>query len=169
MVILRLCKAALVASVGLFFLTVAMDNMTDYDSNFEFVKHVLSMDDTFPGNTETWRALRFPVIHHIFYVGIISTETICALTCGYGAWRLARTAGGSPTDYYAAKIVATVGITLSLLLWMVAFLTVGGEWFLMWQSQKWNGQSAAFRMFGIDGLVLVFLWQPEDVPRPIDS
>jgi predicted small integral membrane protein len=39
----------------------------------------------------------------------------------------------------------------------------------MWQSQKWNGQSAAFRMFGIDGLVLVFLWQPEDVPRPIDS
>ncbi len=66
--------------------------------------------------------------------------------------------------FYEAKIVATVGITLSLLLWLVAFLIVGGEWFLMWQSPHWNGQSSAFRMFGIDGLVLVFLWQSEEKP-----
>jgi predicted small integral membrane protein len=92
------------------------------------------------------------------------TESTCALACGYGAYRLFRARAAGPAVFYEAKIVATVGITLSLLLWLVAFLIVGGEWFYMWQSQHWNGQSSAFRMFGIDGLVLVFLWQDEEKP-----
>jgi predicted small integral membrane protein len=41
--------------------------------------------------------------------------------------------------------------------WLVAFLVVGGEWFLMWQSKNWNGQDAAFRMFAIIGIALLFL------------
>ncbi len=164
MVILRMCKAALVAAVGLFFFVVAMDNLTDYGSNFQFVQHVLSMDDTFPGNAEMWRALPYPPVYHLFYCTIILTESSCALACGYGAYRLFRARAASAAVFYEAKIVATVGITLSLLLWLVAFLIVGGEWFLMWQSEHWNGQSAAFRMFGVDALVLVFLWQNEEKP-----
>jgi predicted small integral membrane protein len=39
----------------------------------------------------------------------------------------------------------------------VTFLTVGGEWFVMWQSQIWNGQMSAFRMFTCVGIVLLFL------------
>jgi hypothetical protein len=35
--------------------------------------------------------------------------------------------------------------TLSLLQWMTVFITVGREWFLMWQSMTWNDQAAAFR------------------------
>jgi len=164
MVILRYCKAALVAGISFFFFIVAMDNLTDYGSNFEFVRHVLSMDDTFPGNAEMWRALPYPPVHHVFYCSIILTESTCALLCGYGAYRLFRAARASSSLFYEAKIAATVGITLSLLLWFVAFLVIGGEWFLMWQSQHWNGQSAAFRMFGVEGLILVFLWQEESAP-----
>ena len=37
------------------------------------------------------------------------------------------------------------------------FVEVGGEWFLMWQSQTWNGQEAAFRMFTVVGIVLILL------------
>jgi predicted small integral membrane protein len=48
-----------------------------------------------------------------------------------------------------------------MLMWMFAFLTVGAEWFLMWQSHEWNGQEAAFRMFAITGIVLLLLLQPE--------
>jgi len=164
MVIVRICKAALVAAVSLFFFIVAMDNLTDYGSNFQFVQHVLSMDDTFPGNAEMWRALHYTPIYHVFYCTIILTESTCAVACGYGAYRLFQARAASATVFYEAKIVATVGITLSLLLWLVAFLIVGGEWFYMWQSQHWNGQSSAFRMFGIDALVLVFLWQEEAKP-----
>jgi predicted small integral membrane protein len=50
-----------------------------------------------------------------------------------------------------------LALTLSLLLWVVAFLSVGGEWFLMWQSRTWNGEEAAFRMFAVVGLVLLIV------------
>ena len=65
-------------------------------------------------------------------------------------------------QFAAAKNIAIAGLTLNLLLWLVAFLIVGGEWFLMWQSKTWNGQEAAFRMFTVIGIVLLLLVQPED-------
>jgi len=46
-------------------------------------------------------------------------------------------------------------------MWSAAFLSVGGEWFLMWQSRTWNGQDAAFRMFVVLGIVLLYLVIPE--------
>jgi len=52
-------------------------------------------------------------------------------------------------------------LTLACLLWFVAFLTVGGEWFLMWQSRTWNSQDAAFRMFASLGIILDYLSLPE--------
>jgi predicted small integral membrane protein len=51
-------------------------------------------------------------------------------------------------------------------MWLIAFLAVGGEWFMMWQSQVWNGQEAAFRNFVVVGLVLLFLVQPETDQQP---
>jgi predicted small integral membrane protein len=46
-------------------------------------------------------------------------------------------------------------------MWLVAFLSVGGEWFLMWQSKMWNGQDMPARMFAVIGIVLLFLAQPD--------
>jgi predicted small integral membrane protein len=43
----------------------------------------------------------------------------------------------------------------------VAFLSVGAEWFLMWQSKLWNGQDAAFRMFTCEGIVVLILMMVE--------
>jgi predicted small integral membrane protein len=47
-------------------------------------------------------------------------------------------------------------------MWLAAFLSVGGEWFLTWQSTVWNGQPAAFRMFTVIGIVLILLAQPDE-------
>ena len=68
---------------------------------------------------------------------------------------------GSAAEFHRAKRVAIVALTLSLLMWLVAFLSVGGEWFLMWQSKTWNGQDAAFRMFTVVGIVLLLVAQPD--------
>jgi predicted small integral membrane protein len=46
----RITKVIMVASLALFALLVTFDNLTDYDTNYAFVWHVLSMDTTFPGN-----------------------------------------------------------------------------------------------------------------------
>jgi len=77
-----------------------------------------------------------------------------------GAVRLLRVAG-KPASFQEAKTLAVAGLTLSLLMWLVAFLCVGGEWFLMWQSHTWNGQDAAFRMFVVVGMIFLLLVMPE--------
>src|SRR6267378_5586467 len=45
----RITKVIMVASLALFALLVTFDNLTDYDTNYAFVWHVLSMDTTFRG------------------------------------------------------------------------------------------------------------------------
>ena len=84
----------------------------------------------------------------------------------WGGIRLARTLRAPAATFIQAKTLAIVALTLSLLMWLVGFLTVGGEWFLMWQSKQWNGQDAAFRMFTAIGIVLLLLAQPDGDGQP---
>lgn len=158
----RVSKAVLTGSVALFMTLVVLNNLTDYGSNFEFVRHVLSMDTLFSGESLRWRALTHPVIHHVFYGTIILWEATTMVLCWMGAWRLWSARRGAPAEFGAAKGVAVAGLTLNLLLWMVAFVTVGGEWFAMWQSKTWNGQDAAFRMFTMVGLILLWVAAKEE-------
>ena len=48
--ITRIAKMLLLAGVALFYTLVVFNNLTDFNSNYQFVRHVLSMDTTFPGN-----------------------------------------------------------------------------------------------------------------------
>ena len=160
--LLRLSKIALVAASAFFLWLVVFNNLTDYDSNFQFVRHVLSMDTTFPGNQGMWRSLAPPVFHHVFYASIILWEFAAAVMISIGAWKLWQVRGGPLPVWQQAKGVASAGLTLSMLQWSVAFISVGGEWFLMWQSGTWNGQQAAARVFMIMGLTLLFLNQSGD-------
>jgi len=68
--------------------------------------------------------------------------------------------------FQAAKRIPIVALTLAMLMWLVAFLSVGAEWFLMWQSHSWNGQDAAFRMFVVVGMVFLIILQPEQENQP---
>lgn len=166
----RLCKIALVASAALFLAIVVLNNAVfDYPSNYAFVHHVLSMDTLFSGESQAWRAFRDPTpddgswwFYHLFYASIILWEAAAGVLCGLGAWQLWKSRTASSAAFARAKTYATYGLTLSMLQWFVAFITVGGEWFLMWQSSTWNGQDAAFRMFACLGIMLIFLHQPED-------
>ena len=158
---LRVCKMLLVLAVAVHYTFVVFNNLTDYDTNYQFVRHVLMMDSTLPGNHEMWRALDRPLWHKTFYDGIIAWEAVTTLLCWWGACRLARALRESAATFQRAKSVAIAGLTLALLLWLVAFMSVGGEWFLMWQSFKWNGLSASFGMFAVTGIVLLLLAQPE--------
>ncbi len=159
---LRAMKILLVLAVALFYTLVVFNNITDYRSNYEFVRHVLIMDSTFPGNNGMWRAINTPWVHTAFYLSIIAWEFVTMVLSWWGGVRLARAFWASGLDFQRAKTVATAGLTLGLLKWLVAFLTVGGEWFLMWQSKAWNGQDAAFRNFVVVGIVLLLLLiQPE--------
>jgi len=158
---LRAAKLSLVFAVALFYTFVVLNNLTDYKSNYQFVRHVLMMDSTLPGNRAMWRALNPPGWHTAFYVSIIIWESIVMLLSWWGGVRLARAISAPAVTFNQAKRIGVIALTLALLMWLVAFLAVGGEWFLMWQSKTWNGQDAAFRMFTVIGIVLLLLAQPE--------
>ena len=145
---------------ALFFALVVFNNVTDYWSNFKFVKHVLSMDTTFPDNEGMWRAMTSPTIHHIFYIGIILAEALAAFLCWKGAIGLFKNRM-SPSLFKTQKAPAVYGLTLGILIWFVGFIVIGGEWFLMWQSSTWNGISAAFRIVTICGVALIYLLLPD--------
>lgn len=166
----RLCKIALLLAAGLFFFIVVLNNAVfDYASNYGFVQHVLSMDTLFSGQAMAWRSLRDPTpadhsywLHHAFYWSIIAWEAVSCLLCTVGAITLFNRRKTPAAVFNAAKRFAVYGLTVSMLLWFTAFITVGAEWFLMWQSGTWNGQEAAFRMFAILGIMLIFVVQKDD-------
>jgi predicted small integral membrane protein len=164
--IVRLCKCALLLGIALYFTLVVFNNTTDYDSNHQFVRHVLSMDSTFPGTRGMWRAIDRPAVHTLFYLSIICWEAVTGVLCWWGAVRMLRQLKEPAHLFDRAKSIAIIALTLGCLLWLVAFLSIGAEWFLMWQSATWNGQQAAFRMFVVLGLVLIYISLPEQELGP---
>ncbi len=164
--ITRVAKILLVAGIAIFYTLVVFNNVTDFNSNYQFVRHVLTMDTTFPGNHGMWRALPSPRFHLAFYVGIIAWEAANAILLWWGVVRLVRAVRFSSKAFNAAKGVPVMALTLSMTMWLVAFLSVGAEWFLMWQSHDWNGQEAAFRMFAVVGVVLLIVLQSDVEGQP---
>lgn len=156
----RLSKVALVWAVAFFVSLVVFNNLTDYDSNYRFVNHVLKMDTTFPGNRGMWRAIDSSFISHAIYNLLIFVEAAIAVLCWLGGFRLFRSIKNTER-FNEAKGVAILGLTLGIILWFSGFITIGGEWFLMWQSDVWNGQQAAFRLVVIIGITLLYLIQPD--------
>jgi len=160
--LIRYSKIALVSACSFFFLLVVFNNLTDYGSNFRFVEAVLSMSTTFDGNVAMWRAIETPFFRHVFYWLIIMWEFEAMLHLGVGAWSLWHNRSESAAIFNKSKEMAILGFTSALLLWFGAFLIVGGEWFLMWQSEIYNGQNAAFRMFVVMGIVLLYLTKKDE-------
>ncbi len=163
---LRAIKSALVFGVAIYYSIVVFNNVTDYNSNYQFVRHVLMMDSTFPGNHGMWHAINSPLWHTAFYVSIIAWEALTMILCWWGGLLMVRALRGTVTAFNRANCVSLIALALSLTMWLVVFLSVGGEWFMMWQSKSWNGQDAAFRMFTVVGIVLLVVAQPEITEQP---
>jgi predicted small integral membrane protein len=161
MMITRLSKVVMCLVLAVFALLVTFDNFTDYDANYAFVQHVLSMDTTFPGNTLMYRAITSPTLWHGAYAGIIAAEGVTGILFLAGAIVLWCARAEPAAVFNRAKTYAIAGATLAFLIWFFGFMVVGGEWFSMWESQVWNGQEAAFRFYMAVLAVLIFVAQPD--------
>src|SRR5690625_4452030 len=103
---LRYVKALLVATVGGFAALVVFGNITDYDSNFQFVKHVLSMDSRRAdlGKTIEYRAIEWEWAWHAAFIGVILVEAFIMVACLYGAYRMARVASLTTEDRKSTRL-----------------------------------------------------------------
>ena len=166
MIVVRATKISLVAAIALCASLVASGNLSDYNTNFVFVEHVLSMDTIYPFSTIKYRAVTNPALQHTAYIVIIITQVIIAVLCWIGAISLMRNIRADAGLFNRRKTFATLGLTLGFLLWQVGFMSIGGEWFGMWQSQQWNGVPSAFRFVIAISVVLILVSMPDyDIER----
>lgn len=140
---LRLLQAFTLFSAGLYGLFVFMGNLMDYDSNYQFVKHVLSMDTTFEGNALMWRAITEPWMWTAGYIGIILAEGVFTALGLIGGIKLFLRRNADATTFDKAKSWGYGAYGMGFLIWFIGFIVIGSEWFAMWQSSTWNGKDTA--------------------------
>ena len=164
--VLRATKILVVGAIALFATVVTFGNLTDYNTNFLFVQHVLSMDTIYPFSSTRYRAITDPALHRLVYAAIIAVEAAVAVLCWIGAITLARYIRADASLFNKAKTFSIIGLTLGFLLWQVGFMSIGGEWFEMWQSQQWNGVPSAFRFVTTIIAVLILVAMPDAGVEP---
>lgn len=158
----RLAKIVMCLALAAFAGIVALDNLIDYGANFAFVQHVLSMDTTFSGSAVRGRAITSPALWRAFYALIIAGEGITALLYLVAAGALWRTRRMRAAQFAGAKRWVYAATTAGFLVWFFGFEVIGGEYFAMWQSPRWNGQEAAFRFYMTMLLALVVVNQRDE-------
>ena len=152
---LRFAVVVLTAMTALQMTLIAIGNITDFGTNQAFVQHVLAMDTTFRSPHTMWRAITSPGLQDTAYVVIIMWEVLTALVliAALVQWVRAKNA--------TARRLSTLGWVMWVLLFGVGFLAIGGEWFQMWQSEKWNGLQPALQNFLVATVALVVAHLPE--------
>jgi predicted small integral membrane protein len=156
MLIVRLAKIVMVGALAAFAFMACYDNIVDYGSNYDFVRHVLSMDTTLPGNALMDRAITDPSVWKAAFAAIIAAEGLTSLLLGIGALTLLVRLRAPAAAFNRAKLWAIAGLTVGFGLWFFGFLVVAGEYWAMWQSRIWNGQEGAFRFTMVILGVLIF-------------
>jgi len=140
----RQIKTGFGICIGLYMLLVCLNNIIDYSANFQFVSKVTGMEDIFSREKNGWRSVSSPVLQHIFYLMIIAWELVITLLVAGGVSGMIKKSGADAADFRKAGKYLRTGLFLGVVLWFTLFITIGGEWFLMWQSKMWNGQLTAF-------------------------
>ncbi len=159
--LIRSCKVALVVGLALLYAIFAFTNIAAPEPNIEAVQHVMSMDNVSALTDTSWRAITNPVIHDIAFWIIVLWQIATALLLLLAAIGLWGERDSGPA-FQQAKGLAVLGLVTGMLLYLVPFLIIGGEWFAMWQAKAFNAQQAAFRIFMMTGLVLMVVLHRDD-------
>jgi predicted small integral membrane protein len=144
-----------------YMMLVCVNNITDYTSNFEFVSKVAGMEDVFSRERTAWRSIQNSTLHHVMYLSIILVELCIAALLLIGSVKMINMYKATAVEFNASKKLTITGLALAMLLFFIFFITMAGEWFLMWQSDQWNAQQTAFSLTTIFLLALIFVNQDE--------
>lgn len=156
----RLVQTFVILAVALYATLVCFGNLVDYNSNFDFVKHVLAMDTTFDGNSLMWRAIDSHFWQTVAYWAIIVTEGLIAILAWVAGIKMLRNMKSTAAKFSHAKYLGYFALLLGLALWFVGFVGIGSEWFAMWQSDIWNGKQTAMDITAVLGVFLVIYMLP---------
>lgn len=157
----RQIRIAISLAFTVYMVLVCFNNFTDYGSNFIFVSKVAGMEDVFSREHTGWRAIQNSQIHHIMYITIILAELAIAAMLLMGSIRMISHYRSSAEMFQSSKKLTITALASAMLVFFIFFITIAGEWFLMWQSEQWNAQQTAFSLSTIFLLALIFMNQDE--------
>jgi predicted small integral membrane protein len=160
----RWAKIGMVLSLAAFAFLVALTNLTDPGGNMPFVQHVLSMDTTFRDPAVAWRGIDSPRLWRLGFALIVAGEVLTCLLFALAGLRMLAARDAPAQAFNRSKRLVHLAALAGFLVWFLGFMAVGGEWFLMWQSETWNGQEPAFRFYVTILLVLIYVNQPDGEP-----
>jgi predicted small integral membrane protein len=158
----RVSKGLLASSIGFMCLLVSFDNIIDFNSNYQFVQHVLSMDTMkqyFQGGVLLERAIINPSFHLIAYWLIIIGEGLSGLLAFSGGLLMILGINDGQ-KFLKGRLLYILGGTIALMVWYFGFAVIGGEWFSMW-ANKWNGQSKAYTFATFILISMIYVQQQE--------
>ncbi|BCJ05617.1 hypothetical protein PRtIB026_A45840 [Pseudomonas sp. RtIB026] len=165
MLTVRTAKLAVTLMIACSALLATYNNITDYLSNFAYSQSFLSMDTVYNTDHVLYRTLTWPTFWHASYWLIIAGKGLTGILLLCGARSMWAARGASAAQFDAAKKWMITGATLGFVIWIIGFLVIGTERFLLWQSEHWNGQATSFMFSGIILGALIFVNQPEQELR----
>ncbi len=158
--ILRPIKIGMITALAFFFTLIAINNCIAPEFNQPYVKHVLAMD-TIPNNPVVdHRAIKNSHLQKIIFYLITSSQILAGVCCWIGSIQLLRHLYAPQESFNQAKSIALFGLFIGFCLYLIGFITIGGEWFFMWQSPSWNGQNTAGLFLNFILLTMIFVAMP---------
>jgi predicted small integral membrane protein len=159
---IRYIKILMAASVSLFCLIYALQNIWNLDAASWFVSYTTSMEGHEAYPSHFGPAVTSPAIHSIMLWIIIALEITAGLLAGKGAVDLFRACNGSADEFNAAKTYAIAGCGLGILVWFGLFSALGGAYFQMWQTEAGSGALGNATWFSIQLGVIWLLISQKD-------
>ena len=159
---IRYIKIALAASVSLFCLMYALQNVVNLEAANWFVAYTTGMEGHEKYPSHFGPAISAPAIHTIMLWIIIALELAAGLLTAKGAIDLFRARNASADEFNGAKTYAIAGCGLGIVIWFGLFSAIGGAYFQMWQTEAGGGALENASMFSLQLGVLWLLISQKD-------
>ena len=163
MIMLRIMKIALIASVALWGFVGASGNVMDWGGTMGAVGAATSMV-TFDGGAESWKATSNPAVIWAGALFIMLSKVTAGILCALGAGKMYAAREGDAPTFAKAKELALAGCAIAVFMLFAGFIVIAESWFEMWRSDVMRGPvlDSAFRYGGFIALIGLFVAAKDD-------
>jgi predicted small integral membrane protein len=160
---IRYIKILMAASVALFCLFYALQNIWNLDAATWFVSYTTGMEghDKYPEHFGP--AVTSSVLHTAMLWIIILLEITAGLLAARGTFDLFKARNASADEFNAAKTYAIAGCGVGILVWFGLFSAIAGAYFQIWQTEAGAGALGNASMFSLQLGVIWLLISQKDV------
>jgi predicted small integral membrane protein len=160
---IRYIKILMAASVALFCLFYALQNIWNLDAAAWFVSYTTGMEDHKAYPDHFGPAVTSPALHSIMLWIIVLLEITAGLLAAKGAFDLFKARNGSADEFNGAKTYAIAGCGVGILVWFGLFSAIAGAYFQIWQTEAGGGALGNASFFSVQlGVIWLLIAQKDD-------